>query len=226
MSWRVARSLETLLSQFNATYPRRSKASDGSIGDAAHASRTSDHNPWFGPGIVTARDFTHDPANGMDIDRLTDELAASRDNRIKYIIANAYILDSRPGNSPWKWVKYNGSNPHTKHFHLSVMDNASCDDPRAWDLPSFRRAGTPAPAPNPTPTPGQRVLYLTTPNMVGADVKTVQERLNRDYPSYSKLTVDSVFGQATDKVVREFQRRAGLTVDGAVGPATRSALHL
>jgi hypothetical protein len=51
MAWRVARSLEVLLGQFNAACPGRSKASDGSIGDAAHATRDSDHKPWYGPGI-------------------------------------------------------------------------------------------------------------------------------------------------------------------------------
>lgn len=155
MAWRVAESLQTLLNQFNSRYPTRSKASDGSIGDAAHASRSSDHNPWFvknGQGIVTARDFTHDPAKGMDIDRLTDELAASRDPRIKYIIANGYILDSRPGNNPWRWMKYSGSNPHNKHFHLSVNTH-NCDDTRPWNLPSFG-GGAPAPAPAPIYTPG------------------------------------------------------------------------
>ena len=44
MAWRVARSLDVLLGQLNALAPERSKASDGSIGDAAHASRSSDHN--------------------------------------------------------------------------------------------------------------------------------------------------------------------------------------
>lgn len=135
VAWRVARSLNTLLDQINTRFPHRSKISDGSIGDAAHASRTSDHNPWYGPGIVTARDFTHDPRNGVDIDRLSDELAASRDPRIKYIIANRLILDSRPGNNPWRWMPYRGSNPHIKHLHLSVMNNANCDDTRPWNLP-------------------------------------------------------------------------------------------
>lgn len=157
MAWRVAESLEVLRRQFNSRYPNRSKVSDGGIGDAAHASRSSDHNPWYqkgGMGIVTARDFTHDPAVGMDIDRLTDELAASRDPRIKYIIANGYILDSRPGNNPWKWMKYSGSNPHTKHFHLSVNTH-NCDDARPWNLPSFGGAApAPAPAPAPIYNPG------------------------------------------------------------------------
>jgi hypothetical protein len=157
MAWRIAESLEVLRKQFNDRYPNRSKLSDGGIGDAAHASRSSDHNPWYqkgGMGVVTARDFTHDPANGMDIDRLTDELAASRDPRIKYIIANGLILDSRPGNNPWRWMPYHGVNKHTKHFHLSVMPEL-CDDARPWNLPSFGGAApTPAPAPAPIHVPG------------------------------------------------------------------------
>lgn len=139
MTWRVAQSLLTLRDQINETFPGRNKASDGTIGDANHRNRNSDHNPWYGPGIVTAIDITHDPKNGVDIDRLTDELAASRDPRIKYIIANGLILDSRPQFNPWKWVKYNGPNPHTRHFHLSVMPNPSCDDTRPWDLPSLKK---------------------------------------------------------------------------------------
>lgn len=135
MAWRVARSLDVLLHQINERFPNRSKASDGSIGDAAHASRASDHNPWYGPGIVTARDYTHDPAHGVDIARLSDELAASRDPRIKYVICNRLILDSRPGNNPWRWMPYHGSNPHTKHLHLSVVDSPLCDDTRPWNLP-------------------------------------------------------------------------------------------
>lgn len=147
MSWYVAQSLEVLRKQFNETYPNRSKASDGGIGDAAHASRDSDHNPWLriaSRGVVTARDFTHDPAHGMDIDRLTDELQASRDPRIKYIIANGWIMDTRPGYNPWNWVKYHGSNPHNKHFHISVKPE-NCNDDSPWDLASFRKNVTPDP---------------------------------------------------------------------------------
>jgi peptidoglycan hydrolase-like protein with peptidoglycan-binding domain len=60
----------------------------------------------------------------------------------------------------------------------------------------------------------------------GRNVRDVQTRLNRDYPSYSRLTVDGIFGPATESVVREFQRRAGITVDGIVGPQTYAALGL
>jgi murein DD-endopeptidase MepM/ murein hydrolase activator NlpD len=37
-------------------------------------------------------------------------------------------------------------------------------------------------------------------------------------------TIDGVKGEATEKAVRAFQRKAGLPVDGVVGPKTRAAL--
>lgn len=60
----------------------------------------------------------------------------------------------------------------------------------------------------------------------GVLVTSLQNRLNRDYPAYSKLRPDGDFGDATDKVVRKFQGKAGLKVDGIVGPATWGALGL
>ncbi|MEU3706691.1 SH3 domain-containing protein [Streptomyces anulatus] len=136
MDWRVATSLETLRQQLNARFPGRSTASDGGIGDAAHqtSGSASDHNPWYGPGIVTARDFTHDPAHGVDIQQISDQLLASQDPRIKYVIANSRIGNSRS----WQWGPYNGANPHEKHFHLSVVASPLCDDGRPWNLPVFQ----------------------------------------------------------------------------------------
>jgi hypothetical protein len=128
MSWRVARSLEVLRDQINAAYPQRNKASDGTIGDAAHAASVSDHNPDAG-GVVRALDITHDPAHGCDIDRLTDELVASRDPRISYLIANGMITGPNYG---WVWTRYDGADPHTNHFHLSVVADGRADDPRPW----------------------------------------------------------------------------------------------
>jgi peptidoglycan hydrolase-like protein with peptidoglycan-binding domain len=54
----------------------------------------------------------------------------------------------------------------------------------------------------------------------GRNVTHLQEGLNRTFPSYSALVVDGDFGPATAAVVKEFQRRVGITADGVVGPAT------
>lgn len=130
--WRVARSLNILLDQLNALAPRRNKASDGSIGDTNHQNRASDHNPWYGPGIVTARDFTHDPAGGLSCHDVANTLAAYRDPRVKYVIWNRRIMSGNPGPSPWVWRAYSGTNPHTSHLHLSVVASPACDSTAAW----------------------------------------------------------------------------------------------
>lgn len=126
MAWRVANSLQTLLGQFNALAPTRNKVSDGSIGDTNHQNRTSDHNPWYGPGIVTARDFTHDPAR-LSMHWVADTLVAHRDPRIKYVIWNRRIWNPAAG-----WRAYTGANPHTSHLHLSVVASPACDSTAAW----------------------------------------------------------------------------------------------
>jgi hypothetical protein len=143
MGWptdpRPAKCLLTLRDQVDDKYPGRAKGSDGMIGDAAHQAEgsASDHNPWFrdsqGRGVVTAIDITHDPAHGLVIAHLAAALAKSRDHRIKYIITNRRILDSRPDFNPWVWMPYSGSDPHTGHLHLSVVTTQSrYDATRPW----------------------------------------------------------------------------------------------
>lgn len=55
----------------------------------------------------------------------------------------------------------------------------------------------------------------------GDDVKLLQHRLNI---LGWQLTEDGIWGVQTDSVVRGYQYRAGLTVDGIVGPKTQAAL--
>lgn len=129
MAWYIARSLDKLLAQLNALAPRRSKVSDGGIGDAAHDARTSDHNPIAGTGQVCARDFTHDPAGGLDCGSLAARLVGSRDARIKYVIWNRQIWTPSVG-----WRSYTGQNPHTSHLHLSVKAGSLGDNTTPWNL--------------------------------------------------------------------------------------------
>ncbi|MBK7841684.1 MAG: hypothetical protein IPJ49_29170 [Candidatus Obscuribacter sp.] len=138
MTYRVAESLLTLRRQINLHAPNRKKASDGTIGDTAHQSQgsASDHNPWVNDGavgVVTAMDITNDPGNGCEAQQIVDKLVESRDSRIKYIIWNKRIINSTV--SPWVWRSYAGSNPHDKHFHISVKSNKiQYDDKKAWRI--------------------------------------------------------------------------------------------
>jgi V8-like Glu-specific endopeptidase len=138
--WRVAGALLTLRTQVNARFPGRNKASDGTIGDAAHAARSSDHNPWVvdgDRGVVTAMDITHDPDSGCTGDFIAGALLGARDARIKYLIWNRQIASSYAinGVEAWCWRPYNGSNPHTHHIHISVnSDKALYDDTTEWSI--------------------------------------------------------------------------------------------
>lgn len=137
MAWRLAYSLETLRTQVNVAYPNRSTASDGTIGDAAHAGTASDHNP-NSAGVVCALDLTHDPAHGLDVHALADKLRVNRHPNLKYIISNRRITGPWNG---WNWEYYGGSNPHDKHAHFSVgvgSDGKSMpgtyDDTTKWSI--------------------------------------------------------------------------------------------
>jgi hypothetical protein len=113
MGWRIAESLLKLRAQVNEKYPNRSKASDGAIGDAAHASGYSDHNPNRN-GVVCAIDITHDPANGFDAHALAEHLRTNRHPNLRYVISNARIAGWW---NNWQWEPSAG---HTKHIHVSV----------------------------------------------------------------------------------------------------------
>lgn len=140
MTWRLAKSLEVLREQVNTKYPTRSKSSDGTIGDAAHASRDSDHNPWVKDGkvgVVTALDITNDPVHGVVSEDIAEAIRLSKDPRVKYIISNKKIAASYNvhGEKAWVWRKYSGANPHNKHCHISVLpEKAKYDSTAPWKI--------------------------------------------------------------------------------------------
>jgi hypothetical protein len=82
MAFRVAKSLLTLFSDIDAIAPGRSKISDGTIGDAAHQQRRSDHNPDQN-GVVRAIDVTQDPEHGVDMAVIGEQIRVRRDPRVK-----------------------------------------------------------------------------------------------------------------------------------------------
>jgi hypothetical protein len=107
----------------NAAWPGRKKASDGIMGDAAHQVRPSDHN------LGLAVDISHDPASGCDAGKIA--LMATEDARVTYIIWDRRIWSRARAAEGWR--PYGGSNPHTKHCHISVRADARGDaSPWPW----------------------------------------------------------------------------------------------
>jgi hypothetical protein len=134
MGWVVVPALNELRDQLDDAFPKRSKASDGSIGDYAHSQEHSDHNPddtsqgnagWDGDPDsiqeVRARDFDND-LNDPDVsaeDVVQHLLKYCRNGTfwwIRYIIYNKrwWHKDSNFVQKP-----YTGASPHTEHFHIS-----------------------------------------------------------------------------------------------------------
>ena len=147
--WKLAPCLISLVEEADSIAPSRSRIADGSIGDTAHASRTSDHNPAY--GWVTAVDLTHDPGGGFDAHARARLAIGRQDHRIKYVISKRQIARSywstvsssnQPVNRsevvsgripPWAWAHYTGSNPHDRHAHFSVNNApASRNDTSPW----------------------------------------------------------------------------------------------
>jgi len=114
-----------VLRQATALFPKRKKLSDGLLPSVAHqkASPNSDHNTGL------AVDLTHDPKNGVDCAQIFEKL--KEDERVSYLIFNKKIWSrqyAKRGNRP-----YSGSNPHTKHLHISIdPDMANDTSPWFW----------------------------------------------------------------------------------------------
>lgn len=136
MGWVLTTSLAALRRDLNATFPSRDKASDGTIGDAAHQLETSGHNPDDTAGSkseyidadtkqeVRAFDADNDlrDPRGIDFQQVIDAILrtpADRD-RLMYIIHRRKIWRKRTG---WKQETYTGSSPHNEHGHFSGDPN-------------------------------------------------------------------------------------------------------
>lgn len=139
MAYFLAASLVSLRNEINAAHPRRDKASDGWVGDTAHAARKSDHNPDYAAGgIVRAIDVDKD---GIDVNRLLS--VCFRSGKVEYVIWNYGIYTRQNG---FRRAAYNGSNPHDKHVHISIMHTAGAAAAGPW---GYSGGAAPAPAPAP-----------------------------------------------------------------------------
>lgn len=219
--WRLAKSIKTLLDQVNADNPHRRKDSDGGIGDAAHASRGSDHNPYIivkGVGVVRAFDFTHAPETGFDAYAFAEMLLKNKDARVRYVISNGKIASGKGGPDPWKWRKYTGSNKHDHHTHVSVTENeAEFDNAKKWNLGGMAEAAEAQASEANNYVPPPTTLRI---GARGELVKKMQAGIG-----LTGTQVDGWFGKdETFPALQKFQRAHGLDDDGKCGPLTWDAI--
>lgn len=204
MSWRMAQSLEVLRGEINALAPNRSVASDGGIGDEEHATRDSDHNPWRPGRTVGARDFTHDPAGGLDCNVLAKKLAALL-GRHPALGPGAYIIWD------WKiistdrlsegWRPYGGENGHTKHLHLSV-GTSNYDSTVPWGIGIQEDEVTPEDLNKFTASVKKivdaAVRPLATRQLVNARNKASRQREQRTLVLLRALTAEQAQGEKVE----------------------------
>jgi hypothetical protein len=132
----------TLRKQLDARFPRRDRSSDGWVGDSAHASRASDHNPDR-LGWVHAIDLTEGFGkgrwrNGRNARALADQLVAYAasglpgSDRVKNVVYENQVAS---GTYRSQWWKFRGSGyGHTQHIHVSFTSKAEKNG-ALWPLP-------------------------------------------------------------------------------------------
>lgn len=145
--WILVPCLVSLRGELNVLSPGRDKATDGSIGDAAHAAEPSDHNPdETGQGEQDDADNINE-VHAIDVDKdlrkpgwdatrvartIADRHRRGLDSRLEYIIWNRQIASRNTG---WAWVPYDGSNPHTDHIHFSSRYTSAAEaNTSSWGL--------------------------------------------------------------------------------------------
>ncbi len=152
----------------------------------------------------------HDAAYGHDVAGLLH--AHSHELGIQCVIWSRRIWS---GSQPHVGFRpYSGQSAHVDHLHVELTWAAARTLTQARMVEVL---GGVAPPP--------RLLRLTSPQMTGEDVRTVQRAVAARFPSLN-LVLDGIFGPQTEIAVKQFQASAAITADGVVGPVTRQALGL
>lgn len=201
-TWTLAPALSALLREVNARWPHRSKASDGTIGDTAHAARQSEHNP-DSRGVVRAVDITV-----AGIDKAALLKAVIGDSRVHYVISDRKIYSR---SNRWTPAAYYGANPHDKHVHISLRNRTS--ESADWATVDKAAADTSSWGVKRT---GKRI-YTTSVKRLLANAKSEAPRAKSNDVIRLQRLLRNADCMSTPAIKRE---------RGKYGPRTRQAVHL
>lgn len=217
----------TLRDQVNQRWPSRDKASDGWIGDAAHAARdgwgTNGRGSYHNPdpnGIVHAIDLDEDFfGKGKGGQKAAMEFAqqlatycreGKDGGRIAHIVYEDKVASATANNWHFRGSGYG----HTHHIHISFTNKADKDGSK-FRLPIFEteqeRPKPPAPKPEKTPAyPGRSKL---THKQRNADVRDMQKELiKKGFNIPNGAT--GFYGDQTVAAVRRLYASIGKKKDG------------
>jgi hypothetical protein len=207
----LAPCLATFRATINEQFPHRDKSSDGWIGDAAHAARKSEHNP-DDKGCVHAIDVDVDDGDsGRDLRREILNAVIGH-KAVWYVISNGVIYSRTYG---WKARKYTGADGHFGHVHISILLTSAAENDT-----TLRLVKTAAPTPWGPLYGGVAGTRVVKRWSRGADVRQLQDVLNKWYPKRAQLDEDGEFGADTEATVKFMQKNSKLKVDGIVGAKT------
>lgn len=201
-TWTLAPALSALIREVNARWPHRSKASDGTIGDTAHSTRKSEHNP-DAKGVVRAVDITV-----AGIDKAALLKAVIGDSRVHYVISDRRIYSR---SNRWTPAAYYGANPHDKHVHISLRNRTS--ESADWATVDKAAADTSSWGVKRT---GKRI-YSTSIKRLLANAKSKAPRKSSNDVIRLQRLLRNADCMSTPAIKRE---------RGKYGPRTRQAVHL
>lgn len=213
MTWWLSHAAKQLRDQLDADYPDRDRTHDGTIGDQAHATRRSAHNPATPenvprlcegpvsdpPGAVRGFDFA--PPTADFFERLLG--CARTDGRFSYLIHRARIYSA----PTFSGEPYRGSNQHRLHIHASFLASGDHDG-RAFALPILATL-------DPT-REAQSLLALLFQRLVSDGYA---------FPGLDAGAVDGVLGPRTKTALRTYQSLRQLAVTGQPDAYTLDALR-
>lgn len=132
MGWVLTQNMVRLRTELNQLGPNRDRTTDGSVGDLAHQSSPSGHNPDLTGYPEWADGDSLDEVRAIDVDKDGPWLyGQSMEKIVQHLVMRgrkgdpiplAYIIYNR---RIWGWFNgwatqtYNGDNPHDKHAHFS-----------------------------------------------------------------------------------------------------------
>lgn len=224
-SWYLAPALQALLDELNEVFPDRDKASDGTIGDAAHQAESfSDHNPdprSTPPGVVRALDIDSNGPLGVSTPLVEKVLSAViGDERAYYVIWDGKIMSRTYG---WVPHVYTGPSAHLEHVHVSIQGHLLSETQAAL-IAGDTSPWLDPPVPNPT-LPAVRLSRVVDaarhPRQTWAPVNV--KRVQRALVSRRLLPpagVTGIYGPSTRQAVGRFQRSVGyrgVDADGVLG---------